>query len=189
MGKNRMYNVQTLESIIGNFNANLQCGNLNIMGLVTTFDNYNENNQNNNIVVGFLIAPKDAEKVNTDILPNLDYWYYRTGNNLHIYCLGYYSRLNQYNENTEPLVSVHGQNWYYNNEVFVNEVKKLEKNCNYEYNGEIDLILLPLSLENNQYKINYKNVNIYYNLVQLCNQNNALSIRSWFEKFIKKYGI
>lgn len=180
-----MYNVQTLESIIGNLNVKLQCNNLDIMGLVTPFNNYNEDNQNNNIVIGFLIAPKDAEKVKTDILPNLNYWYYRTRNNSHIYCLGYYSTLNQYNENVEPLVSVNGLNWYFNDEVFVNEIEKLENNCNYKYSGEIDLILLPLSIENNRHNINYRNAKIYHNLVQLCEQNNS-SIRSLFEKLIKK---
>lgn len=180
-----MYNVQTLESIINNLNTNRQHNNLNTMELMTTFNNYKENNQNDNIVVGFLIAPKDAKEVNTDILPNLDYWYYRTGKSFHIYCLGYYSKINRDNENTEPLAYVNGQNWYFSNEVFVNELKKLENNCNeLIYSGEIDLILLPLALEKEQYKINYNNVKIYCDLVRLSNKYN-LSIRSLFEKIIK----
>lgn len=178
-----MHHTQTLANIISKLNESRQSQNLHTMELVTTYNRYRENNVNASIV-GFLIAPPHINIVKTEIIPSLEYWYHRTDEVFHIYCLGYYSKIREY-EDMSHLASVNGQYWYFDNRTFAEEIKKLEENCNIKYSGEIDLVLLDLTNRNNQYSIDYTKTVIHHNLGGVCTQNNT-TIRQLFEQIIRE---
>ncbi len=92
------------------------------------------------VLTGILLARPEDKLARDSILPNLDYWNYRSDYFTDFFCAGYIPR--GFVEDTEAIgVTVDGIEWGFSLQAFVEIVEHLEETTGWSYQGDPTIIL------------------------------------------------
>ena len=112
-----------------------------LMSLARAFQCHENRNDSTVRLVGILFAPSDSALARTEIVPSLNYFHHRSGNNIDFYCAGY-RRYGYDKRSDERKVTDHEPPWYFSLLAFEGLRQEVERRSRWEYSGEADLILL-----------------------------------------------
>ena len=89
-------------------------------------------------LVGLLFSRPTSELAKKEILPDLDYFHYRSGDDFDIFCAGY----SRYGDASGIAVTSDDPPWMFDVRKFVDFQRDIETRSCWKYNGETDLVLL-----------------------------------------------
>jgi len=98
-------------------------------------------------MVGLLFAPPHTRIAKEEIIPRLQYFHHRSGNNIDFFCAGYGAYLppQEYPDMIEVIEAGSRRrrdtSWAYSNTVFINLCKDIGQLTRWRYSGEADLIM------------------------------------------------
>lgn len=111
--------------------------------------------ENKEIVVFLFVRPscKDA----MDIVREFDYIHYNSGKYCSIYAIGYTNDFNKANDKQFQKVNIEiNSDWYFSTKAFTEFKNKLEKRINWNYSGEIEILILQNNPNSNNV-LNFQN--------------------------------
>ncbi len=106
------------------------------------------------IVVLLFVRP--SAKGAGDIIEEFDYIHYSSDKYCSIYAVGYSNDFNLEKEGYKKSTNVAGNQWYFSNKEFVSFKNDLEKRIQWEYSGEIELLILQSDPESKKV-LNFQN--------------------------------
>lgn len=141
-------------------------------------------------MVGLLFAPPGSPITKTEILPRLNDFHHRSGNNIDFFCAGYGAFWPDGWIEDEKVVATiteppfgHKTDWLYSSKLFndfLKEIKEASKG-KWKYSGEVDLILLNTYPETEELaRLDFSKSLVLY-LNKLKNDNIIESIAELFE--------
>jgi len=92
-------------------------------------------------MVGLLFAPPEARLARDEIVPSLDYFHHRSGNNIDIFCAGY-RRYGYAPQPDERPVTRDDPPWFFSIAQYERFRREIERLSRWRYGGEVDLLLL-----------------------------------------------
>jgi len=92
-----------------------------------------------NRMVGLLFAPRETRLARDEIVPSLDYFHHRSGNNIDFFCAGY-SRFG-FTSGERP-VTQDDPPWMFSIEAFDSFRRDIEGHSRWRYSSEADLLLM-----------------------------------------------
>lgn len=92
-------------------------------------------------LIGILFAPPHAMLAKAEIIPGLDYFNRRSGNNIDFFCAGYAVGW-EHADYVSIGKKVDNHEWVYSNETFDKFRKEIVSRSRWKYSGESDLILI-----------------------------------------------
>jgi hypothetical protein len=134
-------------------------------------------------VVCILFCQPSHKLAKDEILPNLAYYHYRSGEYTNLYFSGYTQNKGDNKSDYIHVGSLEGKEWYFSPKHFNIMRKDLENNTNWKYSGEVELILTnSVTIENNDKdNIIYENrvkVLFDFSLCILCNLDEMIRIKA-----------
>jgi len=136
--------------------------------------------------IGVLFANPHTPYVKNEILPSLEYFHHRSGENFDFYCCGYgaYWPPNQYADQL-VVTSIQGANWLFSQQAFAEVVTSFEENTRWRYSGETELLLLDINKsKTTNTKLAIESA-VVLNLESMQKDQAITSGRSLFEKIIR----
>lgn len=135
-------------------------------------------------LIGILFAPPKTEIGDTEILRGLDYFHYRSGNNIDFFCVGYVGENHPAAKSLD--IEVGGRTWWFSNKIFNDTRRQFEKEISWRYSGEADLILAVAEFDpaKGDVKLNFTNC-IVFDLDKMKRDNAILSVRRLFEELFR----
>ena len=93
-------------------------------------------------MVGLLFARPDDPLAQAEVLPNLDYFHYRSGNHIDFFCAGYdgYTGRGK-NQGYRKVNKGRELKWGFSEQMFISFVKEIKGKSTWKYSGDPDLIL------------------------------------------------
>lgn len=92
-----------------------------------------------NDMIGILIT-RPQLPVGKQIMNDLSYYHFRTGNSINFYLPGYCAYCEY--PDSETVTVVAGEKWCFSDKMFVSFIEDLEKNTKWKYSGESELLLV-----------------------------------------------
>lgn len=92
-------------------------------------------------ITGILVARPEEPTAKKEILPQLDYWNYRSDFYTEFFCVGYTSIKPNNDAKAKVVARVGGEDWYFSNRAFVEIIEQIESQTNWRYDGECYLII------------------------------------------------
>jgi hypothetical protein len=137
-----------------------------------------------NRMIGFLFARPKSSLAKSQIIPNLEYFHHRSGNNIDFFRAGYGKYWEGIRSEIPDQIAVTFEsqiNWLFSNLKFNEFRREIEKNTSWNYSGSSDLILCNAYLNSNQDSvINFSQV-YCCDLEKMINNQVILSIERYFE--------
>ncbi len=90
------------------------------------------------------------------IIPNLDYLHFHSGNNIDFYCIGYH-KINEVDQSKKIVVEVDNGSWGYSNLDFNKLRQYFETETRWTYSGRTDLILANYLMKSEEIFVDYSN--------------------------------
>jgi len=95
-------------------------------------------------MVGLLFARPSLPLAQAEVVPNLDYFHYRSGSHIDFFCAGYDGYTGR--DEADGFIPVvvdkrNGLQWGFSEEMFIQLVKEIEAMSSWTYSGDPDLIL------------------------------------------------
>lgn len=93
-------------------------------------------------MVGLLFARPNDALARTEVIPNLDYFHYRSGSHIDFFCAGYDGYTGR--DETEGYRKISDDlqlNWRFSEQMFIQFVEDIEARSTWKYSGDPDLIL------------------------------------------------
>lgn len=131
-------------------------------------------------LVGVLACPPNSPVGKSEVLPNLDYFHHRSSHFVDMFCIGYLPSSTARNEDA-PVVTVGGRNWNFEATAFEGCRRELERETNWKYSGETDLVLAIARKEPDRHAWIDYSCAISCNLEQMLRDKAITSVRSFFE--------
>ena len=140
-------------------------------------------------MVGILFARPGSPIAKRQIIPNLDYFHHRSGNNIDFFCAGY----GMYWENWKDIfpdqqVVGRGQyrNWLYSTEKFNNFREEIERMSTWRYSGSVDLLLTNAKYDpiNDTAFLDCSSC-IVCNIEKMLGSGAILSVETFFEEIFR----
>jgi hypothetical protein len=93
---------------------------------------------------GLIFARPDSTVAKNEIVPRLDYYHRRSGDNITFYCAGYQELPPNSNQNI--IATVDGKNWAFSNDAFCRSVAAVEQDTTWQYSGGTEILLVNTHL-------------------------------------------
>lgn len=138
-------------------------------------------------LVGILFCMPSSKPGKDEVLPNLEYFHYRSGMFVDFFCIGYTTHQIDSNqiENTQPVTTINNEQWDFNPSEFNSCRAQLEHETKWRYSGETDLLLaVARKSKNGQTRLDYSCA-IVCNLEEMIRDGAIKSIRGFFEKIFQ----
>jgi len=108
------------------------------------------------IPLGILLARPDQELSRKEIIPSLDYFHHRSGENINFYCAGYgrfWRDDGELHTDRVPVAHIEGSSWpwEFSPKAFADFVDEVERITTWKYSGGVELLLLNASNEESGY--------------------------------------
>ncbi len=103
--------------------------------------------------IGILLARPKSE-AGKDIANTLPYYHHRSGYSINFYLPGYGAYWHGVYPDEINIVKIDGAQWSFSNQKYVEFIESLEKNSNWKYSGESELLLI----EYRNYRLDFSNV-------------------------------
>lgn len=136
-------------------------------------------------IAAILFARPDVPLAKEQVIPQLSYFHYRSGDNVDFFCVGYASQ-DEAGELIAPrqIGDVDGVRWVYSDQAFERLCQSIETRSRWRYSGDTDLVLIRCD-GNLQF-----NSAIVINLESAITDETVPSVANLFEKiilFCRKY--
>jgi len=92
-------------------------------------------------MVGLLFAPPEARLARDEIIPALEYFHHRSGDNIDFFCAGY-RRYGPDAERGEKPVTEDDPPWFFNLRLYDQFRRQIQQLSTWRYSGEADLLLM-----------------------------------------------
>lgn len=93
------------------------------------------------VVVFLFVKPTTKEAL--DIIREFEYIHFNSGMSCSVYAIGYSNDFTKKNDRSYRKIEVEDSlEWYFSNKAFVEFKQELERRINWEYSGEIDILVL-----------------------------------------------
>ena len=132
-------------------------------------------------MVGIRLAPAEVRLARDEIIPSLDYFHHRSGNNIDFFCGGY-RRYGYAPRPDERKVSSDQPPWIFSASAFDRFRQEIETLCRWRYSGEADLLLV-----NGHYDAEAEEANLDFKSAIACDLDKMIrdgaiqSVRRFFE--------
>ncbi|MBU0519895.1 hypothetical protein KJ564_13275 [bacterium] len=129
-----------------------------------------------------------------EIIPNLEYYHYRSGHNIDIFCMGFAvagdadTRLKRISFITSDLYTGNSQSWYFDNAAFNSVREDFENRTNrkWRYSGGTDVIILNSIYTNASDRVHLDFGHVVCVNLETAKQEKAIaSVGSFFERIIQ----
>jgi hypothetical protein len=90
-------------------------------------------------MVGLLFAPPETRLAREEIIPGLQYFHYRSGNNIDFFCTGY-RRYGPDPGYDEKIVTNDRPPWIFNLRMYDEFRRQIQQRSSWRYSGEADLL-------------------------------------------------
>jgi len=144
------------------------------------------NNRDEKSFVGVLFANPHIPYVKNEILPSLEYFHHRSGENFDFYCCGYgaYWPENQHSDQ-KVVTSIGGVDWLFSQQSFAQVVTSFEERTKWRYSGETELLLLDINNSKTTKTDLAIESAVVLNMETMQKDQAITSARSLFEKVIR----
>ena len=136
-------------------------------------------------MVGLLFAPPETRLAREEIIPGLQYFHYRSGNNIDFFCAGY-RRYGPDPGSDEKIVTNDRPPWIFNLRMYDEFRRQIQQRSSWRYSGEADLILM-----NAEFKESARNASLDFTSAIACDLDRMVkdqaiqSVRRFFEDIFK----
>lgn len=147
------------------------------------YDSMLENIKENSVkadTIGILFARPKSE-AGKDIVDTPPYYHHRSGQSINFYLPGYGAYWYGAYPDETNVVEIDGTQWSFSNQKYVEFIDSLEKNSNWEYSGESELLLV----EYRNHLLDYSSV-LRLNLDAMLRDEAIPSINMFFEGIFRE---
>lgn len=137
-------------------------------------------------LVGILCAPPSSKAAKDEILASLDYFHHRSGLFVDFFCVGYERPTTTSGASLRPAATmVAGHEWQFDAQEFNLTREQLERECNWTFSGETDLILAVARKDRSGRAWVDYSCAIACNLEEMVRDGAISSVRSFFETIFR----
>lgn len=132
-------------------------------------------------MIGILFAPAEVRLARDEIIPSLDYFHHRSGNNIDFFCGGY-RRYGYAPRSDEREVTADQSPWIFSSSSFDRFRREIQTLCRWRYSGEADLLLMngKFDTEAKEASVDFKSA-IVCDLDKMIRDGAIHSVRRFFE--------
>jgi len=136
-------------------------------------------------MVGLLFAPAEAPLAQEQVLPSLNYFHHRSGNNIDFFCAGY-RRYGYGPEYDERPVTDDQPPWILSAREYDSLRREIERRSSWRYSGEVDLLLMNADFggRREQAALNFKSA-VVCDLDKMISDGAINSVRRFFEQIFQ----
>lgn len=142
-------------------------------------ENINENKVEVD-TIGILLARPKSES-GKSIIENLPYYHHRSGGNINFYLPGYGAYWHGEYPDETNVVKIEGIQWSFSNQKYAEFVADIEKNSQWKYTGESELLLI----EYQNHSLDFSNV-LRFNLDAMLRDQAISSVNMFFENLFRE---
>lgn len=145
----------------------------------------------NSKLVGIQFCHPKSSLAKAEIIGHLSHFHLRSGEAVDFFCVGYgaYWPAEHFADQT-PVAKIDGVDWLFSDSAFSSAIDEFEKETNWKYSGETELLLVTARKEGNgSATLDYETA-IVCNLEAMAQDKAFSSVRSFFSKifhFAKSY--
>lgn len=137
-------------------------------------------------LVGILFCPPTRKLGKDEIVPNLEYFNYRSGSFVDFFCAGYGTGWKSSPpEKPVFVIKVNGAKWVFNVKEYNSLREELERVSRWQYSGETDLLLLAVRKKPEQAAYLDFSTAIACNLEQMQTDGAFTSVGAFFEQIFR----
>jgi len=138
-------------------------------------------------MVGLLFARPDVPLAEVEVVPNLDYFHYRSGKHIDFFCAGYDGYTGR--DETEGYRKINKKpelKWGFSERMFIRFMEDIEARSPWKYSGDCDLILANAHYDatKREVRIDLKH-HVQYKLKQMKDIGAINSVTSFFEDIVR----
>ena len=138
-------------------------------------------------MVGLLFARSDVPLAEVEVVPNLDYFHYRSGKHIDFFCAGYDGYTGR--DETEGYRKINKEpelKWGFSERMFIRFMEDIEARSPWKYSGDCDLILANAHYDatKREVRIDLKH-HVQYKLKQMKDIGAINSVTSFFEDNVR----
>ena len=138
-------------------------------------------------MVGLLFARSDVPLAEVEVVPNLDYFHYRSGKHIDFFCAGYDGYTGR--DETEGYRKINKEpelKWGFSERMFIRFMEDIEARSPWKYSGDCDLILANAHYDatKREVRIDLKH-HVQYKLKQMKDIGAINSVTSFFEDIVR----
>jgi len=138
-------------------------------------------------MVGLLFARPDVPLAEVEVVPNLDYFHYRSGKHIDFFCAGYDGYTGR--DETEGYRKINKEpelKWGFSERMFIRFMEDIEARSPWKYSGDCDLILANAHYDatKREVRIDLKH-HVQYKLKQMKDIGAINSVTSFFEDVVR----
>ena len=106
-------------------------------------------------LTGILLALPEDQTAKNLVLPNLEYWHYRSDHYTDFFCAGYIPV--DFVSTAKPVdVTICGLKWGFSLPAFIEIVEALEREAKFKYEGDAGLLLLSSYFDGHQARLDFR---------------------------------
>ena len=136
-------------------------------------------------MVGIIFSQPEHFVTKEEILPNLDYYNYRSGKNINFYFSGYGTSWSEENfPDKQFVIVIEGTKWYFSPNAFNKFRKEIESFSKWKYCGEVELLLINAITSSQSVDLNFSSC-VTCNLDEMMRVNAIPSIKGFFEQIFQ----
>jgi len=138
-------------------------------------------------MVRLLFARSDVPLAQVEVVPNLDYFHYRSGKHIDFFCAGYDGYTGR--DETEGYRKINKKpelKWGFSERMFIRFMEDIEARSPWKYSGDCDLILANAHYDatKREVRIDLKH-HVQYKLKQMKDIGAINSVTSFFEDIVR----
>ena len=130
-----------------------------------------------------LFAQPKSPLARSEIVPQLEYFHHRSGDDVHFFCGGYSAYDNKYRDN-KPVARISGTQWYFSLSQFNTLRKRVETNTSWKYSGGTDLILVNVNNSPDKASLDLKSA-VLFPLERMKQDGVIVSVATFFEEIFR----
>lgn len=135
-------------------------------------------------LIGILACTPSSPAGKNEVISHLDYFHHRSSHFVDIFCIGYLP-LSNARQSGPPVAMVGGRQWSFETAAFEGCRRDLERETNWKYSGETDLVLAVARKEQCRHAWIDYSCAISCNLEQMLRDGAVTSVRSFFERIFQ----
>jgi hypothetical protein len=134
-------------------------------------------------IAGLLFAQPKSPLAQAEIVPQLEYFHHRSGNDVHFFCGGYSAYANVYRDN-QPVVRINETQWYFSPMQFNLLRQQIEVKTSWRYSGGTDLVLVDVNISPEKASLDLNSA-VLFPLERMKQDGVIISVATFFEEIFR----
>lgn len=136
-------------------------------------------------VAGLLFIQPTSSLARDEIIPKLEYFHHRSGDDVHFFCGGFSGYANVYPDN-QLVATIDGIKWYFSPSQFNKLRREIETRTSWIYSGGDDLLLVDVNNLPNQVRLDFSTRSAYlFRLDQMKQDGIIIGVGQFFEEIFR----